>query len=99
MGLGPRHDRVPTSDAEQLGHELAHGEDELYGLVDNEDNPYPGRIGKILQQPVDPDLAKDAAAFVEKLLKPLVDELKTSANVANGGLDTPSDVGADTFTG
>jgi len=60
---------VPSSDAVLTGHELSHTEDELFRLPNNEDNPYPGGIGDILQQPSDVN-SKEAGKFVGDLLKP-----------------------------
>ena len=68
MGDKPK-EHVPDSNAQQLGHELAHGEDQFYGLPDNEDNPKPGRINDILHEDTDMD-DKQAGAFVDNLLKP-----------------------------
>jgi RHS repeat-associated protein len=60
---------VPSSDALVVGHGLAHGESQFFGLPNDEDTA-DERINNILNQPVDKNLAKDAEKFVDDLLKP-----------------------------
>jgi RHS repeat-associated protein len=60
---------VPSSNAELLGHELAHAENAIFGLPNSEDSAN-ARIGAILGQSTDKNLASDAAKFVDNLLKP-----------------------------
>jgi hypothetical protein len=68
-GMGEKPvENVPGSDAEQLGHELSHGENEIFGLPDSEKGAT-GRIDDILAEPTDMN-SKDAAKFVDQLLKP-----------------------------
>jgi hypothetical protein len=69
MGKWAAREDVPSSDAELTGHELAHGEDKIFELNDNEDNPHPGRIRDILPQK--PDMTrKEAEKFVDDILNP-----------------------------
>jgi len=69
LGLEPKHDTVPSSDQQQLGHELSHLETRVETGKDNTEDQATGRIDKILAEPTDMN-SKDAGKFVEELLKP-----------------------------
>jgi uncharacterized protein RhaS with RHS repeats len=62
-------ENVPPSDSHLIGHGLAHGENQLFGLT-NTEGTADARINGIMQQPVDKNLSKDADKFVDNLLKP-----------------------------
>jgi hypothetical protein len=60
---------VPNSDAQLMGHEIAHGEARLFQLPNTEE-AVTERIDAILAVPVDKNLAKDAEKFVNNLVQP-----------------------------
>jgi hypothetical protein len=60
---------VPTSDAQLMGHEIAHGEAQLFELLNTEEMATK-RIDAILDEQVDRNLAKDAGKFVDNLVQP-----------------------------
>ena len=71
IGLEPKRliENVPTSDAQQLGHEIAHDEAGIFNLP-NTETAVDERINGILAEPVDKNLAKDAKKFVDNLVQP-----------------------------
>jgi len=71
IGLEPKRliENVPTSDAQQLGHEIAHDEAGIFDLPKTE-TAVDERINGILAEPVDKNLAKDAKNFVDNLVQP-----------------------------
>jgi RHS repeat-associated protein len=71
IGLEPKGmiENVPTSDAQQLGHEIAHAEAGIFNLPSTE-TAVDERTNGILAEPVDKNLAKDAKKFVDNLVQP-----------------------------
>ena len=76
LGLEPRNNNVPASDAQLQGHELAHTEAQFDSRNPGTEGTADARINQILAEPVDKNLAKDAEKYVDNLLKPKEQEQK-----------------------